>query len=51
MKIRVEFSDKLLKFASQKLENLKKGDFRICIEFLKTVVRNVFEGGKDKDEG
>ena len=31
MKIRVEFSDKLLKFASQKLENLKKGDFRICI--------------------
>lgn len=27
----IVFSDKLFKFASQKLESLKKGDFRICL--------------------
>lgn len=35
--------EKLLKFASQKLEALKKGDFRICLEFLKGVLQKTFE--------
>ena len=39
MRIKIVFAEKLLKFAAQKLETLKKGDFRICIEFLKEVVR------------
>lgn len=39
------FPDKLLKFAAQKLETLKKGDFRICLEFLKEVVRGSFRKG------
>lgn len=40
--ITVDFPEKLLKFSSQKLETLKKGDFRICLEFLKEVIRLTF---------
>ena len=47
MNLEVVFSDKLLKFAAQKLEALKKGDFRICLEFLKEVVRDSFQCPKE----
>lgn len=29
--LEIVFSDKLLRFAAQKLEALKKGDFRVCL--------------------
>jgi Cdc6-like AAA superfamily ATPase len=41
--LKVDFEDRLLKFSSQRLETLKKGDFRVCLEFLKNVVQKSLE--------
>lgn len=40
--IEIVYSDNLLKYTSQKLETLKKGDFRICQEYLKGVTQCLF---------
>lgn len=40
--------EKLLRFASQKLEALKKGDFRICLEFLKGMLQRTFEDSPEE---
>jgi hypothetical protein len=46
----IGFSDKLLRFSAQKLETLKKGDFRICLEFLKGVVQLAFDQSDSETE-
>jgi Cdc6-like AAA superfamily ATPase len=47
----IAFPDKLLRFAAQKLETLKKGDFRVCLEFLKGVAQLLLERQERKEEG
>jgi Cdc6-like AAA superfamily ATPase len=44
--LEIVLSDRLLKYSSQKLETLKKGDFRVCLEFLKSVVQRALEKGQ-----